>query len=179
MEWMQVFNDCSFWHKKDTYGPQHSHWATYNTQFFAVCTNTRSLVLTKHAGGKGIAPIQNTQFGLVSEEKERENVFRVSPLALSSSRMATVVLPWRVAASWLSAADTSTGRVLATRAFLLSLGPTGVDVLPIGCILHQRDMVVSWQCEVWDAAHQPPQVLPVGVQGYLLHASYIEISIDV
>lgn len=78
-----------------------------------------------------------------------------------------------------SATHTSTGRVLSTGIPLLSLGPTRVDVLPVGSILHQRDVVVSREREVGDAAHQPPQVLPVRVQGNFLHATYIEISIDI
>lgn len=87
--------------------------------------------------------------------------------------MVTVVRLWRaVAASSLSAAHTSTGWVLSSRAPLLSLGPTRVDVLPVSCILHQGDVVVGRQREVRDAAHQPSQVLPVGVQGDLLHATW-------
>lgn len=53
----------------------------------------------------------------------------------------------------------------------MSLGPTRVDVLPVGGVLHERDVVVGREREVGDAAHQPPQVLPVRVQGNLLHAT--------
>lgn len=71
-----------------------------------------------------------------------------------------------------SATHTSTRLVLGTAVPLLSLGPTCVDVLPISSILHQRDVVISWQREVGDAAHQAPQVLPVRVQGNFLHATW-------
>lgn len=78
---------------------------------------------------------------------------------------------WRtVSASSHSATHARTRRVLSTGIPLLSLGPTRVDVLPVGSILHQRDVVVSGEREVGDAAHQPPQVLPVRVQGDFLHA---------
>lgn len=94
------------------------------------------------------------------------------PLALSPSQMANTVRPQRTAsASSCSATHTSTRRVLSTGIPLLSLGPTRVDVLPVGSILHQWDVVVSGEREVGDAAHQPPQVLPVRVQGNFLHAT--------
>lgn len=98
--------------------------------------------------------------------------FRVS-LWLCHLLMATMVRLWRAAAaSSLSSAHASAGWVLSSGAPLLSLGPTHVDVLPISCILHQRDVVVGGQREVRDAAHQPSQVLPVGVQGDLLHSTW-------
>lgn len=136
---MQVFNDCSFWHKKDTYGPRHSHWATYNiTQFFAVCTNTRSLALTTHAGGKGMDPIQNTQFGLDSRGKERENVFQGIPFG-------SVIFP-------------DGNRGLATE---------GCSKLAFSCIhkhrtgpRHPGSSLVTWSHRCWCSSHQlhPPPV---------------------
>lgn len=48
----------------------------------------------------------------------------------------------------------------------------GVDVLAVGSVLHQRHVVVGGQGEVGHAAHQASNVLPVRVEGDLLHATY-------
>ena len=48
----------------------------------------------------------------------------------------------------------------------------GVNVLAIEGVLHQSKVEVSGQCEVGYAADQTSYMLPVCVQGYLLHATF-------
>lgn len=50
----------------------------------------------------------------------------------------------------------------------------GVDVLAVGGVLHQRHVVVGGQGEVGHAAHQASNILPVRVEGDLLHATFSE-----
>lgn len=50
----------------------------------------------------------------------------------------------------------------------------GVDVLAVSGVLHQRHVVVGGQGEVGHAAHQASNVLPVRVEGDLLHATFSE-----
>ena len=54
----------------------------------------------------------------------------------------------------------------------------GVNVLAIDGILHQAKVEVGGQCEVGYAADQTSYMLPVCVQGYLLHATFMGVNIQ-